>query len=222
MSKKRKKGNKKTQILHVKRVSFPEEQALPWLSMLLDAYFIADKGIAIEISKRLRSGEHLACKKGCSSCCTTHVTIPIYPLEVVGIYWFVIEKTLGPERDIIKKQLASFRKGKGCPFLIAGVCAIHPVRPLACRHFNVFNKPCRPGEDPYYTRRKDVLTPNERFKQRALAAMLPFHGIKEPSEKKRLARAGILDSMVKNMQEIEWKNLSIRMDGYILSKTKVG
>ncbi len=222
MSKGKKKKRQRTCLLQAQRISFPEERGLPWLSMLMDAYFIADKGIALEISKRIKAGERLACKKGCSTCCITHVTIPVYPLEVVGIYWFVIEKILGPERDIIKRQLASFEKGKGCPFLVDGACAIHPVRPLACRHFNVFNKPCSPGEDPYYTRRRDVLTPNERFKQRALAAMLPFHGVKEPSEKKRLARAGILDSMVKNMQEIEWENLARRMDGHILSKTRTG
>ncbi len=218
MKRKKRQGPK----VQAKRVTFPEEQTIPWLSMLMEAYFIADKGIALEISKRLKRGEHLACKKGCSSCCTTHVTIPIYPLEVVGIYWFVIEKILGPERDQIKKQLANFEKGKGCPFLVDGACAIHPVRPLACRHFNVFGTPCRPGEDPYYTRRNDVLTPNEKYKQRALACMLPFHGIKEPSEKKRLARAGILDTMVKNMQEIEWQNLATRMDGHIVTKTKTG
>ena len=213
----RKRGPK----LDIPRLSFPEEKRLPWLSMLLDAYHIADRGIALEISKRLKAGEKLACRKGCSSCCSTHVTIPIYPLEIVGIYWYVIEKMVGPERDRIKAQLKAFKTGDGCPFLLDGACGIHIVRPLACRHFNVFNKPCSPGEDPFYTRRRDVLTPNERYKERALAAMLPFHGIRESSKKKRLARARALDALVKNLQEIDWANLAKRMDGEIMRKTRV-
>ena len=217
---KRKMRKKRPKTL-AKRVTFPEEKSQPWLTMLLDAYFIADKGIALEIAKRLKAGDTLACKKGCSSCCTTHITIPVYPLEVVGIYWYVIEKILGPEREIIKKNLMNFEKGAGCPFLVHGACSIHPVRPLACRHFNVFNRPCSPGEDPYYTRRKDVLSPNERFKERALAAMLPFHGIKESSEKKRLAKAGALNAVVKNLHEIDWKSLARRMDGQILPKRRI-
>ncbi len=218
MAKKKKKGKRQGAQIKASRVHFPEEASLPWLPMLLDAYYIADKGIGLEISKRLKAGQSLACKKGCSSCCATHTTIPIYPLEVVGIYWYVIEKLIGPERDKVKKQLANFGKGKPCPFLVDGACIIHPVRPLACRHFNVFNKPCEPGEDPFYTRREDVLSPNERYKERALAAMLPFHGIKEPSEKKRMAKAGVLNSMVKNLHEIDWQNLAKRMDGQIVEK----
>ena len=210
--KKRKKSSCKG-LFSAKRVTFPEEASIPWLSMLLDCYFIADKGISLEINKRLKRGEVLACKKGCSSCCHIHFTIPVYPLELVGIYWYVIEKLVGNEREIVKRQLKEFKKGSPCPFLIQGSCIIHPVRPLACRHFNVFNRPCEPGEDPYYTRRNDVLTPNEKFKQRALSAMLPFHGIKEKSEKKRLSRIGVLNSVVKNMHEIDWKNLALRMDG---------
>ena len=181
--------------------------------MLLDAYFIADKGIDAAIWKRIKKGERLACTKGCSSCCATHVTIPLYPLEVVGIYWYVIEKMLGPERMVLKRQLAAFKKGMPCPFLIDGACSIHPMRPLACRHFNVFNRPCQPGEDPYYTRRKDVLTPDERFKNKAICAMLPFHGIKDRARRKLAARSGILNNQVKNLHEIDWCSLALRMEG---------
>jgi hypothetical protein len=27
----------------------------------------------------------LACAKGCAACCRAHLTIPVYPLELVGI-----------------------------------------------------------------------------------------------------------------------------------------
>ncbi len=195
------------------RLSFPEETSVKWLPMLLDAYHIADKGIAFAIQKRISRGESLACAKGCSSCCATHVTIPVYPLEVVGIYWYVIEKFMGPERIELKRQLAGFKKGSPCPFLINKACSIHPMRPLACRHFNVFNRPCEPGEDPYYTRRGDVLTPDDKFKTRAVAAMLPFHGIKDRAKRKLAARSGFLDSQVQNLHEIDWNNLALRMEG---------
>ncbi len=198
---------------HARRLSFTEEAEIPWLPMLLDAYFIADRGIAAGIQKRIRGGEQLACARGCSTCCATHVTIPVYPLEVVGLYWYVMEKMLGPERQILKRQLTEFKKGMACPFLIQGACAIHPMRPLACRHFNVFNRRCKPGEDPYYTRRKDVLIPDEKYKNRAVAAMLPFHGIKGRQKRKLAARSGVLNSQVKNLHEIDWHNLAMRMEG---------
>ncbi len=197
-----------------KRLSFPQDEAqVSWLSMLLDAYFIADKGVYEAIDKRIKRGDKLACTKGCSSCCKIHVTIPVYPLELVGIYWYAITKIVAPLRDALKENLRNFSTGDPCPFLIEGACAIHPMRPLACRHFNVFNRPCSPGEDPYYTRRQDVLTPIERYKNKALAAMLPFHGIKQRAKKKQAMRKGFLNSQVQNLHEINWVNLALRMDG---------
>ncbi len=196
-----------------KRLHFAEEEQAEWLRLLLDAYFIADKAIHEAIARRERRGDKLACAKGCSNCCHTHTSIPIYPLELVGIYWFAVEKIRGPVRDLLKSQLRSFQPGRGCPFLLDGACAIHPMRPLACRHFNVFNRPCAPGEDPYYTRREDVLTPDQRAKDKALAAMLPFHGIRNRTKRKQAIRSGVLDSQVKNLHEIDWSMLAMRMDG---------
>ncbi len=192
---------------------FPEEERLKWLPMLLDAYFIADRAIAAAIARRERRGERLACAKGCSNCCHTHTTIPVYPLELVGIYWYVVEKLRGPVRDRLKARLRTVGPEDGCPFLLDGACSIHPMRPLACRHFNVFNRPCGPGEDPYYTRRGDILRPDQQAKERALAAMLPFHGIRGRSRRKQALRSGLLDSQVQNLREMEWRPLALRMDG---------
>ncbi|MBS1114086.1 MAG: hypothetical protein H6Q92_1849, partial [Nitrospirae bacterium] len=36
-----------------------------------------------------------------------------------------------------------------------------------CRQFNVFGSPCAEGEDPYYTRREDVLLPIKQYTDRA-------------------------------------------------------
>ncbi|MCG8473849.1 MAG: YkgJ family cysteine cluster protein [Desulfobacterales bacterium] len=194
------------------RLFFPEaEKSVEWLPMLLDAYAIADKTIHTSVEKELKKGRRLACAKGCNSCCTTHVTIPVYPLELAGIYWFVMEQLKGEAFGVIQQQLARFSPGAGCPFLLSGGCGIHPMRPLACRHFNVFDRPCSEGEDPFYTRRNDVLTPDEKGKEKALMAMLPYHGITERAEKREVIRKGLIHNTVKNMQEIEWVKLAQRM-----------
>ena len=89
-----------------KRLDFRAEEAYhPWLSMLLDAYYIVDKGISEAVKLEGRKGKRLACFKGCSSCCRTHATIPVYPLELVGISWFVTEKIKGLGRERVKYAL---------------------------------------------------------------------------------------------------------------------
>ena len=93
-----------------------------------------------------------------------------------------------------------------------GACIVHPMRPIACRMFNVFNTPCDQGEDPYYTRRKDVLIPDESLKEKALMRMLPFHGIREKRLFKRAIREGFLNQFVKNLREVDWRNLGIRLN----------
>ncbi|MCK7467518.1 MAG: YkgJ family cysteine cluster protein [Desulfosudis oleivorans] len=160
----------------LKRLRFPDaEKAQPWLPMLLDAYAIADEGIMTAVRERTaETGERLACSKGCDACCRTHRDIPVYPLELVGIYWFVVEMLTGEVRGSVKKQLVSHGGDDPCPFLVEGTCAIHPLRPMACRQFNVFNRPCGEGEDAFHSRRQDVLTPLQESADRAFAIMLPL------------------------------------------------
>jgi Fe-S-cluster containining protein len=158
-----------------RRLHFPaEERHLPWLSPLLDAYSIADTGVAIAIrDAEKKEKKRLACGKGCGSCCVHQKDLPLYPHEIVGIYWYVSEKMAGPVRDILKKRLANRDEVAGCPFLIDNACSIHPLRPVGCRQFNVFTTPCAPGEDPYYTRRGDVLQPISVYLDRAFTAVIP-------------------------------------------------
>ena len=180
--------------------------------MLLDAYFEADKTvfqtIAAEISKK---GKTLACARGCSSCCKTHVTIPVYPLELLGLYWFILEKANEANREAIINQLMDFEPGKGCPFLVRGICGVHAMRPMACRFFNVYNTPCKEGEDPFYTRRKDVMTPDEKQKDKALSLMLPYHGITRRPERREAMRNGYIHKFVKNLQNINWPKVAMSL-----------
>ena len=129
------------------RLQFPaEEVALAWLTPLLDAYHVADRGVAEGISRAQHQGRTLACAKGCSACCRSHTTIPVYPLELVGMTWFAIEKIEPPLRASLKSQLRAHRQGQPCPFLVDGICSVHPLRPVACGQFNVFGRPCAEGE----------------------------------------------------------------------------
>lgn len=195
------------------RLNFPEdEKETGWLGDLFDSYYTADKGIYELILKHEKKGQKLACAKGCSTCCSTHVTIPVYPMEILGIYWFVILKLEKSKQKILKKRLENLQNHQGCPFLVEGACLIHPVRPLACRHFNVFNTPCAHGEDPYYTRRQDVLTPDEAVKNKALTFLLSIHNITDRKEKKEFVKSGQIHSLARNLQEIEWNKLAERIE----------
>lgn len=198
------------------RISFPEDEArLSWLPLLLDAYAIFDEGIVAAVKSGVKKLEKsLACKKGCSTCCRTHKDIPVYPLELVGLYWFVIEKMARPERGILRDQLLNYSKGDPCPFLMSGSCGVHPMRPAACRQFNVFGKACAEGEDPFYTRRSDVLTPIRDYADRAFSIMLPFYGISEETARARAVKNGFIHTQVKVLQSCKWKELSRRMDEF--------
>jgi len=195
------------------RQSFAEDEAAyPWLSRLLDAYYKADQGVAEGIRRAEGEGRTLACARGCATCCQTHATIPVYPLELMGLSWYATEKLEEPWRGRLKAQL---RDGsEGCPFLIDGVCAVHPLRPMACRHFNVFDQPCAEGEDPYYSRRGDVLTPIARYKDEALETTLPYYGIKTKHERRRALKTGSIHRLARVMKECNWASLAERMEAY--------
>jgi len=198
-----------------RRLSFPGEETVhSWLSMLLDAYYTVDRGISEAVKMEKRRNKKLACSKGCSSCCRTHKTIPVYPLELVGISWYVTEKIENPDREVLKKQLRDYEENAPCPFLVDSSCLVHPVRPVSCRQFIVFGRSCDEGEDPYYTRRKDVLPPIKKHVDRAFFFMLPFYGVEKESERLKIIKSGSMHTMVKLMQTCNWKSLADKMDDF--------
>ena len=199
-------------LAHIRRLSFPDdERRLEWLPMLLDAYHITDRGVADGIALMTRKGHRLACAKGCAHCCVTHRSIPVYPLELVGITWYATERLTGAVREDLKKALREHGSGDPCAFLVDGACAIHPLRPMACRQFNVFNVVCGPGEDAYYTRRGDVMTPNRKYADEAFFRMLPFYGVKNKAERRRVVKEGLQHAMAKDMQTLNWLSLANKM-----------
>lgn len=197
----------------VKKLSFPEdEKKIPWLTLLLQGYYIMDKGVAGTIDSEQKKGRRPACSKGCSHCCSTHKDIPIYPLEIAGISWYAAEKLKGPDREALKNRLAIFKKNDSCPFLVDARCTIHPMRPMACRQFNVFGSPCGEGEDPYYSRREDVMGPVKKHVDQAFFVMLPFYGIDKEPERIKIIETGAFHKMVKELHACNWKELAERMD----------
>ena len=200
---------------HVQRLCFPEaEKVQEWLAMLLDAYFITDKGVAKGIRLMEQNGNRLACAKGCCTCCTTHRSIPAYPLELVGITWYATEKICGPVRNQLQSRLGEHEAGDPCAFLIDGSCSIHPMRPMACRQFNVFNQVCAEGEDAYYTRRHDVLTPIKKYTEEAFYIMLPFYGVKNKAQRRKIVKKGLIHAVAQDMQTCNWKTLAAKMTEY--------
>ena len=193
------------------RLHFPEAEArLPWLPLLLDAYAIADTGVAVGIrNAEKEQGLKLACMRECDVCCGQK-DIPVYPHELVGIYWYATEAIESPQRERVKRQLAAHAGDSSCPFLVDRSCSIHPLRPLSCRQFNVFNAPCTPGEDPYYSRRGDVFEPREDYRDRVFGAVLAFYGAPNGGDMQKAVRR--VRAQILNLQTYDWKKLLTKME----------
>jgi len=95
----------------------------------------------------------LACEKGCPSCCVLRVTATAPEIVLLADYVKRIEATpqgaaIGLKRRIELADRTTRKLGetermalrKPCPFIVRGVCVIHPVRPLACRGHASFDR----------------------------------------------------------------------------------
>lgn len=176
--------------------------------MLLDGYHITDQGVHEGIRRETAQGRTLACARGCAACCRAHLTIPVYPLELIGIYWYTVEKTRGGTREKLHRQLANYEQGAPCPFLVDEVCA---MRPMACRQFNVFDKVCEEGEDADYSRPHDVSKPLMNYTERAFFTMLPFYGVRNKGERRRALKKGMRHTLARVLQEQDWPKFTARM-----------
>ncbi|HUX27075.1 MAG TPA: YkgJ family cysteine cluster protein [Burkholderiales bacterium] len=194
------------------RLTFAKDEArLAWLSLLLEMYHTTDQGVAQGIRQGERHGRTLACARGCAACCRSHGDIPVYPLELAGIAWFATEQLSGDLRETVRQQLARHKALPSCPFLVNEACTIHPLRPMACRHFNVFDRACAEGEDAFHTRRDDVLTPVAFYKNKALAMMLRHHQVPGETERKARVEDGSVHALAQSLRELRWENLALRM-----------
>ncbi len=193
------------------RLRFPEhEKRQPWLPLLLEIQHLTNLGVAAAIKA---DGRKLACGRGCASCCSSHGDIPVYPLEMMGIAWYASEILAGDLRERVRVQLQQHRDLGACPFLVDAACAIHPLRPMACRQFNVFNTVCAVGEDAFHTRPSDVLKPDAKSKNEALREMLRHHDVKDGRERRRLVETGEVHRLARSLRDMRWENLAARMSG---------
>jgi hypothetical protein len=133
-------------------------------------------------------------------------------MELLGLYWYAREQLQGEHRSRLAARLRAFAPGGACPFLLDGACAVHPMRPMACRNFNVFDRRCDEGEDAYHTRRSDVMEPIRRHMERAFDLMLPFHGMTHKAQRRQAVKKGGLHTMARVLQELEWHKLAERME----------
>lgn len=94
-----------------------------------------------------------ACHRGCPSCCKLRVTATAPEIFLLAHYVGLIHATPAGAAVNLPKRIAQANratKGLGerqrmalrqpCPFVVRGVCIIHPVRPLACRGHVSFDR----------------------------------------------------------------------------------
>jgi Fe-S-cluster containining protein len=95
----------------------------------------------------------LACQKGCSSCCTLRVMATAPEIFLLAEYVQRIDAPRTGATIALRRRIAlADRTTRGlsetermalrkpCPFLVRGVCVVHPVRPLACRGHASFDR----------------------------------------------------------------------------------
>jgi len=194
---------------------FPADEAKhPWLPVLLRMHALVDAGIAIAVrAEEGRRGVRRACRQGCDVCCRTQSDIPVFQIELAGISWYSAEKLEGAGRSAVRAGLDRHVAGaRECPFLVGRSCAVHAVRPLACRLFTVFGRPCAEGEDPFHARRPDMLAPPQGLLARAYREMLPFHGVTESKDQETWLERGLVKTLAVNLPTCDWRSLARLMD----------
>ncbi|MEA5114649.1 MAG: YkgJ family cysteine cluster protein [Geobacteraceae bacterium] len=75
------------------------------------------------------SGNDIACRKGCDSCCR-HFSL--FPVEAFNIACAV--SALDPDSaGMIRDRAGNLRDGDGCPLLAQCCCMLYEQRPIICR-----------------------------------------------------------------------------------------
>lgn len=186
------------------RVRFPQDEAdAVWLPLLLDAYAALDAGVAGALAAAVRPA---ACGPGCARCCRQ--PIPISSLEVLGLIWFVLHQCSDRVRHLLRIRLHGLTADQPCPFLLDKLCAVYPLRPLACREYVVLGRPCRVDERPELTRPEDLLPLTVAMQDRAFGHMLPYYGIVDPARREAALRDRLILRDTTVLQGRDWTRLT--------------
>ena len=175
---------------------------LPWLAALRKAYAVLDAGIAQAVAA---TGRQPACQAGCAACCCQ--SIPASGLEVQGLRWFVLTQLPVRTGRLVGQALCN-REDPNCPFLVDGSCAAYALRPMACREFVVFARPCTLGESPVVTRPQDVLELAAAAQRQAFALLLPHYGVTDASARERALTGRLVLSDTHLLRDLDWSGLS--------------
>ena len=175
---------------------------LPWLASLLRAYAVLDAGIAQAIAATSRQP---ACRAGCSACCRQG--IPVSSLEVQGLRWVALTQ-LSPRAGRSVGLALADQDAVSCPFLVDGSCAVYVARPMACREFVVFGRPCAMGETPEIGRPQDMLALAAAAQRRAFSLLLPHYGIVDPASREQALQRRLVLRDSRLLKDIDWSGLA--------------
>lgn len=173
--------------------------------MVLDGYHLheVEQKRELRIAERER-GAKVACGRGCFVCCL-NAEVPVMQHEVRAILWFLTSEISDDVRERIKPRMLGHEDSPECPFLLEGACSIYPVRPLGCRDFVVFRKPCGPGEDIAISRPHDIFTaPASMGRKVGLRVLDAVREWPDPREKQAAFEAGVIPQLTRPMHTIDW------------------
>jgi Fe-S-cluster containining protein len=129
-------------------------------------FSLCDGIVGLAVDNAVRSGFSVSCKPGCGACCRQMVPVSIPEafllwhetllpkckpldffnknfltaksfLEYGGLWKKLEECTSGKEQ--VEAAADYWKLSVDCPYLAKGSCAIHSLRPCACREYNVFS-----------------------------------------------------------------------------------
>ena len=190
----------------VTRTQYPQERQYSWLPILLDAYAIDDYERKADVLRAATKKDlNVACHRGCANCCRVHA-IPVMALEFMGISWYLLEICDQDLRKQIGPRLLNCARSAECPFLLSSVCAIYPVRPLACRDFFVLGEPCGADEDLLSTRPHSIHPPNLEVSRRVAYRIFDYEGFgcATDADKERAFSNGDIVTGSRPMHELDW------------------
>ena len=113
------------------------------------------------LAEELAGNREVACRAGCPHCCVLTVTVLLPEAAAIALHLAgsltagelaVLAARLDRQRRLVRwmEDGERVRRQHRCPFLDErGRCAIHPVRPLACRGLtSLDSRLCREALDP--------------------------------------------------------------------------
>lgn len=203
------------------REKYPHELHYPWLIILLDSYYICDNEVKVDVAiQETITKRKIACHKGCCNCCLRSDVL-LSQIELQGISWFVSEIMDYESQNKLKPRLENHRRSMECPFLIENMCSIYFVRPLSCRHFLVYNKPCDIDEDVLFSRPNDIyLTPKD-IVWKVARRLMDFEEYECSTEETKREKfdQGVIFQNSRSLHKIDW-NCLISLIEYFQYKRK--